>query len=55
MNILVSACLLGINCRYDGDSKSIEELKIIKDKHHLIPICPEIYGGMETPRNPSEK
>lgn len=55
MNILVSACLLGINCRYDGDSKFIEQLKILKDKHHLIPICPEIYGGMKTPREPSEK
>lgn len=54
MNILVSACLLGINCRYDGNSKFIEELNIIKDKYNLIPICPEIYGGMETPRQASE-
>lgn len=55
MNILVSACLLGINCRFDGDSKYLEQLKILKDKHNLIPICPEIYGGMKTPRQPSEK
>ena len=55
LNILVSACLLGINCRYDGDSKFIDQLKILKDKHHLIPICPEIYGGMKTPREQSEK
>ena len=55
MNILVSACLLGINCRYDDDSKLIEQLDILKEKHHLIPICPEIYGGMKTPRQPSER
>lgn len=55
MNILVSACLLGINCRYDGNSKLIEQLYTLKDKHNLIPICPEIYGGMKTPREPSEK
>lgn len=54
MNILVSACLLGINCRYDGDSKFMDQLKVLKDKHNLIPICPEIYGGMKTPRPPSE-
>lgn len=54
LNILVSACLLGINCRYDGNSKFIEELKTLKEKHNLIPICPEIYGGMKTPRQPSE-
>lgn len=55
MNILVSACLLGINCRYDGTGKLIEKLDILKEKHNLIPICPEIYGGLETPRLPAEK
>lgn len=55
MNILVSACLLGINCRYDGKGKLVDTLKILGKKHNLIPICPEIYGGMTTPREPSEK
>ncbi|WFA10171.1 DUF523 domain-containing protein [Tissierella sp. Yu-01] len=55
MNILVSACLLGVNCRYDGKSKLIDKLKVLGKKHNLIPICPEIYGGLTTPRAPSEK
>lgn len=55
MNILISACLLGINCRYDGTGKFIEQLDILKEKYHLIPVCPEIYGGLETPRQPAEK
>ncbi len=55
MNILVSACLLGVNCRYDGKGKFIEQLDALKEKHHLIPICPEIFGGLETPRQPAEK
>ena len=54
--LLISACLLGIACRYDGNSKtppdSIEELSA---RYELIPICPEIYGGLPTPRTPSER
>lgn len=55
MNILISACLLGIECRYDGTGKKIPELEQLKKKHHLIPICPEIFGGLPTPREPAEK
>ena len=55
MNVLVSACLLGINCRYDGTGKLVEELQTLKKKYHLIPVCPEIFGGMETPRESAEK
>ena len=52
--ILVSACLLGINCKYDGgNNKNDKVLKYIKDKE-VIPICPEIMGGLSTPRIPSE-
>lgn len=54
MNILVSACLLGLNVRYDGGSKFIEKLNELKVKHNLIPVCPEIFGGMTTPREASE-
>lgn len=55
MNILVSACLLGIGCRYDGNSKETELIKKIDFKEHtLIPVCPEIYGGLSTPREASE-
>ncbi len=55
MNILVSACLLGVNCRFDGKSKFTEQLKALQRKHNLIPICPEIYGGLKTPRDPAER
>ncbi len=56
--IIVSACLLGLATRYDGKSKpsiSEEDLKRLSEKYHLIPVCPEIYGGLPTPRIPSER
>lgn len=55
MNILVSACLLGVNCRYDGTGSLHEGLKDKMEDYNLIPICPEQLGGMETPRHPSER
>ena len=54
MNILVSACLLGISCRYDGKSKPNKNILELLKKHNLIPVCPEIYGGLPTPRIPAE-
>lgn len=54
MNILISACLLGVNCRYDGGGKLIEEIDKLKEKYNLIPVCPEVYGGLQTPREPAE-
>ena len=53
--ILVSACLLGIPCRYDGKSMPNERIMALKEKYTLIPVCPEIYGGLPTPRTPSER
>ena len=54
--ILISACLLGVNCKYDGTNNYKEELITnLKEKYDLIPICPEIMGGLTTPRNPSER
>lgn len=53
--IAVSACLLGINSKYSGGNNlnlNIQEL--IKDKI-VIPICPEVFGGLTTPRDPSEE
>lgn len=55
MNILVSACLLGVACRYDGKSKGIEKIIELSKKYNLIPVCPEQLGGLPTPRVPSEK
>jgi uncharacterized protein YbbK (DUF523 family) len=52
--ILVSACLLGLKVRYDGKEKTNEELvEKIKD-YDFIPVCPEIFGGLSTPRVPAE-
>lgn len=55
MNILVSACLLGIPCRYDGKSVPCPQAMALAKEHTLIPVCPEIYGGLPTPRPPAER
>ena len=55
MNILVSACLLGVDCRYDGTGCLLPILEELKERHHLIPICPEAFGGLPTPRPPAER
>lgn len=54
MNILVSACLLGIPCRYDGRSKPCRAVTDLAQTHRLIPVCPEVLGGLPTPREPAE-
>lgn len=54
MNILVSACLLGANCKYSGGNNYAPELLELMKEHTLIPVCPEQLGGMATPRRPSE-
>lgn len=53
--ILVSACLLGANCRYDGNNGKNEDVLELLDGYHLVPVCPEQLGGMETPRFASER
>ena len=55
MRILVSACLMGLPCRYDGKSKPCGQVIALAEKHELIPFCPEIYGGLPTPRVPAER
>lgn len=54
MNILVSACLLGLPARYDGKEKACPWVLQLGEKHTLIPVCPEQMGGLPTPRTPSE-
>lgn len=54
MKILVSACLLGVPCRYDAKSKPDERVIALSKKHELIPVCAEVLGGLETPRIPAE-
>jgi len=53
--ILVSACLAGINCRYDGKSNEIEKIIRLVESGEAILVCPEQLGGMETPRKPCER
>ncbi len=53
--LLVSACLLGRPCRYDGGSNLIPEVEALGQRYELIPICPEHLGGLPTPRTPSER
>ena len=48
--ILVSACLLGLNCRFNGRSKANESLISSLKNTHTIPFCPEQLGGLPTPR-----
>ncbi len=54
-NLIISACLIGTPCRYDGKSVRKIDVEALKEKYNLIPICPEIYGGLSTPRVPSER
>ncbi len=51
---IVSACLVGVNCRFDGKNKSSEELIEGFKRGELIPVCPEQLGGLPTPRAPSK-
>ena len=54
MKIMVSACLLGENCKYSGgNNRSEKVLEYIKG-HEVFPICPEVMGGLPTPRVPAE-
>ncbi|MBQ3089241.1 MAG: DUF523 domain-containing protein [Oscillospiraceae bacterium] len=55
MKILISACLLGVACRYDGKSKQAAGIRELAERHQLIPFCPECYGGLPTPRPASER
>lgn len=53
--ILVSACLLGAYCRYNGERKKMEGIERLMERAELIPVCPEILGGLPTPRPPAER
>ncbi len=55
MTILVSRCLLGEPCRYDGHSRPLAELEALRQAGHtLVPVCPEVLGGLPVPRAPAE-
>ena len=52
---ICSACLLGINCRYNNELKKNIKVFEISKKEVLIPVCPEQLGGLSTPREPAER
>lgn len=54
MKIAVSACLLGEPCRYDGGSRPCEDVLALGERHELVPVCPEVMGGLAVPHPPCE-
>ena len=52
--ILVSACLAGQLCRYNGTASTNEEIVGLVKNYRALPVCPEEYGDLTTPRFPSE-
>ena len=53
--VLVSACLLGQCCAYDGRDRRSDKVCRLAERYELIPFCPECVGGLPTPRVPSER
>ena len=55
--LLISACLMGYNCKYNGGNNALPEdvLASLRQRYRLIPVCPEAAGGLPTPRTPSER
>ena len=53
--LLVSACLLGENCKYSGGNNYSPAVADLAERYELVPVCPEQLGGLPTPRTPSER
>ncbi len=53
--IVISACLAGFACRYDGKDNLVECIRDLYERGEAVIVCPEVYGGMPTPRIPSER
>ena len=54
MRILVSACLLGQKCKYNGGDNYAEAVTEYVRGHEVFPVCPEVAGGLSVPRSPCE-
>lgn len=52
--LLVSACLLGVRCRYDGGEQYLPAVTRLMERYDLVPVCPEMQGGLPVPRPPAE-
>ncbi len=55
MKLLISACLMGYATRYDGRDNLVQDIDELINLVQLIPICPEVQGGLPTPRPPCEQ
>lgn len=53
--ILISSCLIGLNCKYDGGNNENSKLVELMKEKDLVPICPEQLGGLKTPRASAER
>lgn len=53
--LLISACLLGRNCKYSGGNNYTPAVEKLKDRYELVPVCPECMGGLPIPHDPSER
>ena len=55
--LMVSACLLGFDCKYSGGNNRLPEdkLRALRAEYRLVPVCPETAGGLPIPREPSER
>ena len=53
--LLISACLLGAACRYDGGSNPVLPVEALRGRCQLVPVCPEQLGGLPIPRPPAER
>lgn len=51
---MASACLLGENCKYSGGNNENAKVTAFVRGHTVIPVCPEVLGGLPTPRTPAE-
>ena len=52
--LIVSKCLAGVPCRYDGKDNLVPEIKALVERGEAVAVCPEVLGGLPTPRTPSE-
>ena len=53
--LLISACLLGVNCKYNGGNNYIPRMEQLRERYELVPVCPETWGGLTAPRPPAER
>lgn len=53
--LLVSACLVGVDCNYRGGASPRDAVAALGERFHLVPVCPEVEGGLPVPRPPAER